>query len=262
MNLIILTSLLNYTVSSLLFLQARDEQTQAQRTLSQVGLWLLILATLLSNTMLLKTPYANEFSIVFFCLASWFTVLIKHFFSYPLLNKILSLSLTFFFFHTIFIRYFYLIFETTNLLWLPLHLASALMGQVLALFASFTGFIFLWQRNQLKKKTSFGMEKNLPALETLEKILLVCLWTGFIFLTIALISGTFWSSKTIGFNHLGEELPKIIWSCLIWLWYLSCLLGREIFMISTKQTAKMSLLGAFFLAMMSFGLSFSKVGGV
>ena len=70
------------------------------------------------------------------------------------------------------------------------------------------------------------LQRTLPPLLTLEKLLFLCLWMGFILLTLTLASGTLFAEQvwghSIAFNH------KTFFSALAWLAFGSLLAGRSI----------------------------------
>lgn len=138
---------------------------------------------------------------------------------------------------------------------LSLHISGATMGQLLAFLSSGISVAFLWQNNRLKKKRWQPMMMRLPSLELLGELLRASLWTGFAFLTLALLSGAclIWF-----FPLLAPHLPhsKILWASLVWGWYLVLLLARERGHLPLLLTARLSLVGFCLLVVVFFVLSF------
>ena len=135
------------------------------------------------------------------------------------------------------------------------HISGATMGQLLAISSGGISYIFLWQNKRLKQKRWQPLGRHLPALELWGELLGASLWTGFIFLTLALFSGglLIWF-----FPLLASHLPrsKILWASLVWGWYLVILYARARGNVTTLVTARLSLVGFCLLVLVFFGLSF------
>jgi hypothetical protein len=85
-------------------------------------------------------------------------------------------------------------------------------------------------------------------------LLVVTLWMGFAFISLGLVSGgilTRFFPAPGGAAVLGW---KIIWALMVWVWYLAILLARNIFAVSGKHIAQMSVAGFFLLSAFFFGL--------
>lgn len=140
------------------------------------------------------------------------------------------------------------------------HVALAIMGEAFAIIACAVSVLYLWQQNLLKKKLLDQLTQNLPAIDRLDKMLRISLWTGFIFLTLGLLSGALYTQL----YTLPAELrlsPKVVWAVLVWVWYLLTLLARNVFNRPSKRIAQMSLAGFLLLAVSYFGIGFLGVGG-
>lgn len=142
-----------------------------------------------------------------------------------------------------------------------IHISMAIIGQAFAIIACAVSVMYLWQQNLLKKKLLTQLSGGVPAIDRLERLLMWALWTGFIFITLGLLSGAM-------FTQL-YDLPadmrvgsKVIWATFVWGWYLSTLLARNVFNRSSKRVAQMSLAGFLFLSMTYFGMGFFRdLGG-
>lgn len=137
------------------------------------------------------------------------------------------------------------------------HIIGATIGQMLALVASIVAVIYLWQRQVLKKKQFSHLSSQVPALDWLENILITCLWTGFLFISMALLSGAYY------FWYYGVNSPnaihKIIWASIVWLWYFVTLLMKRVFAQPSRRIAQMSLVGFMLLGVAVFGTLFMLV---
>ena len=139
---------------------------------------------------------------------------------------------------------------------LAFHVAGAVMGQIVAVCASLVAILFLWQQRLLKKKMLNLLTSRVPPQDILENLLVVCLWSGFLFLTSALLSGALYLWNLNGIILLPEYKQKIVWAVTVWIWYLAALFFRNALKIPMKRVAQMSLMGFMLLAVTFFGLAF------
>ena len=135
------------------------------------------------------------------------------------------------------------------------HIAGALMGQFLAVCAGIIAVLFLWQQRLLKRKMLNLLTSKIPPQNVLENLLVVCLWSGFLFLSAALFSGAFYLWNFQGKIFIGEYKQKVIWALTVWVWYFLAILLRHTFKIPLKRFAQMSLMGLLILAITFFGLA-------
>ncbi len=137
---------------------------------------------------------------------------------------------------------------------LAVHIIGASLGQVLALAACVVALLYLWQRYRLKHKNFNVLSSRIPALDQLEKILLSCLWLGFIFISLALASGVYYFFRQGEYSSPAVE--KFIWASTVWLWYLATLLMKSVYAQPSRRIAQMSLVGFVLLGAAVFGLLF------
>lgn len=137
------------------------------------------------------------------------------------------------------------------------HIGLAVVGEAFAICACGMAIFFLWQQKVLKKKLITQINQRLPGLESLHHWLMVSLQVGFCFLTFGLISGATYTQ--IYHTQTGSELDaKVIWAIIVWVWYLSILVGKSLFHLSRKRIAQMSLGGFALLAITFFGMIFIR----
>jgi ABC-type uncharacterized transport system permease subunit len=150
---------------------------------------------------------------------------------------------------------------STDAPWLiAAHVALAITGEAFAIIACAVSVLYLWQQNLLKKKLLDQLTQNLPAIDRLDKMLRFTLWTGFIFITLGLLSGALYSQL----YTLSPELKlttKVTWAVLVWVWYLLTLLARNVFNRPSKRIAQMSFAGFLLLAVTYFGIGVFGMGG-
>ncbi len=141
----------------------------------------------------------------------------------------------------------------TNSAMLNLHILLAICGEAFAVGACALAVLYLWQRHILKKKLLKWIGIEMPALDRIGRLLLFCLWTGFVFLTVALLTGAVYSQLHSHALNEGIKL-KITWALAVWGWYLAILIGNKIRTNSPRRVARMSLGGFVLLALAFFGL--------
>ncbi len=139
-----------------------------------------------------------------------------------------------------------------------LHVSMAVIGQAFAIIACAISVLYLWQQNLLKKKLLMQLP-DVPAIDKLDRHLARALWTGFVFITLGLVSGALYASGSPGI----PLNAKVLWAVGVWGWYLAILLARNVFNRPSKRIAQMSLAGFIFLVLTYFGMGFfPTVGGV
>ncbi len=151
--------------------------------------------------------------------------------------------------------------ESASAPWLiGVHVAMAILGEAFAIIACAVSVLYLWQQNLLKKKLLDQLTQNLPAIDKLDRMLRQSLWTGFIFLTLGLLSGAMYTQ----FYAAPKELAlssKVIWATFVWVWYLMTLLAKNVFNRPSKRIAQLCLGGFLLLATSYFGMGFFGLGG-
>jgi ABC-type uncharacterized transport system permease subunit len=101
---------------------------------------------------------------------------------------------------------------------------------------------------------------NIPAIDKLGGLLGKSLWSGFVFLTLGLLSGALYTQLNGAMQQLHLEF-KVIWAICVWIWYLATLLAKNIFNRPSKRIAQMSLAGFLLLAISYFGMGFLRSMG-
>jgi cytochrome c-type biogenesis protein CcsB len=102
--------------------------------------------------------------------------------------------------------------------WLPVHVTLAFAGFALFVLAAGVSVIYLLSEHRLKSKRPLGApDERAPSLEKLDRINYRLLASGFVMLTLAIISGAFWADATWGRFWSWE--PQETWSLIIWLMY-------------------------------------------
>src|SRR5437016_6395105 len=113
--------------------------------------------------------------------------------------------------------------EPTNV-WTSLH--AALMALAYGAFglSSVAALMFLTQEHNLKFNKLRALLSLLPPMQRLENVVSRLLASGFILLTAGLAIGAYALSHVAASGRAHGADPKIIWSLLVWLLYLSLVL--------------------------------------
>ena len=105
-----------------------------------------------------------------------------------------------------------------------LHIVVSILAYCLLAIASIQALLYVYQERQIKNRATPTMLMALPPLLTMELLLFRLIWTGFIFLTLTLISGAVFSHEIFGkpfeFKH------HTILASLGWLVFAALLIKR------------------------------------
>lgn len=102
-------------------------------------------------------------------------------------------------------------------IWFPLHAIFSLFSHGFLLTGLIVSIMYLLQEHEIKRKKLGIFFKKLPPLNSLDKINEKCLYLGFIFLTIGIISGIIWSELYLG-DYWRWSLKEVI-SLILWIIY-------------------------------------------
>jgi len=142
--------------------------------------------------------------------------------------------------------------------WLPLHVATALLGDAIFAIAFIAGVMYLIQEHQIKSKRLGAFYSRLPSLNSLDSINYQAINYGFLLLTIGMITGSIVAQGSHGSYWLWD--PKEVWSLITWLCYAALLHQRMAVGWRGRRSALMSI-GCFFILVFTFiGVNFLMEG--
>jgi len=105
------------------------------------------------------------------------------------------------------------------------HVVIAILAYCLLAIAAIQALLYVYQERQLKRRASPAMLMALPPLQTMEQLLFRLIWTGFMLLTLTLVSGGAFSHEIFGkpfeFKH------HTILAALGWLVFAVLLIKRH-----------------------------------
>jgi ABC-type uncharacterized transport system permease subunit len=121
------------------------------------------------------------------------------------------------------------------------HLLTAFLGYGLFLTACGASVLYLEQASLLKRKIFGAIFKDLPSLERLERLELLCAWLGLIAFSIAIATGAVLA------NAAGKAFwtePKYLSSLMTWAIFGALAIGRAAHWLNGRSAARFVLAGA------------------
>jgi len=142
--------------------------------------------------------------------------------------------------------------------WLPVHVATAFLGDGIFAIAFIAGVMYLIQEHQIKTKRLGAFYSRLPSLNSLDSINYHAINYGFLLLTIGMITGSIVAQGAHGSYWRWD--PKEVWSLITWLCYAVLLHQRMAIGWRGRRSAIMSI-GCFFVLIFTFiGVNFLMEG--
>lgn len=109
-------------------------------------------------------------------------------------------------------------------IWLLIHISTVLIGYAALIFSAIASVYYLLQEKQLKQKSVTPSANRLPPLATLDRIITQSMNAGFVFITLATITGVVWAFLESGTNWIVN--PKIAFFLFTWAFYLAMIFLR------------------------------------
>lgn len=141
--------------------------------------------------------------------------------------------------------------------WLVLHIGSIFLGYTGFFLTFVAALMYLIQEGQLKSRRPKALYYRLPSLETCEQLYARSLAFGLPFLTLGILTGFLWASRT--WQGPWEFDPKVLASLVTWLIYLVLFSTRMSGNWRGRRAAYVAILG--FAAMMVTFLGVSFLSG-
>lgn len=133
---------------------------------------------------------------------------------------------------------------------LAIHILSAFLGYGLFLTACGASILYLEQARLLKRKLFGVLFQDLPSLERLERLEILCAWLGVGIFAVAIGTGV---EMAVANNQPFWLQPKIQASAITWLIFGALLIGRAVRWLNGRAAAKFMLAGAA-LVLLTFAL--------
>ncbi len=125
--------------------------------------------------------------------------------------------------------------------WLPVHAGITIFAYAFLGLAFIGALMYLVQEWELKSKRFGYFYSRLPSLDALDQLNTHCLTTGFIFLTLGIVTGTIWSRQALGTYSRWD--PKEVWTIITWFIYLIQFHQRLTVGWRGKKAAIMAIIG-------------------
>lgn len=143
--------------------------------------------------------------------------------------------------------------------WLPVHAGISLFAYAFFALAFCGGLMYLLQERELKSKKFGYFFPRLPSLDALDQLNSHCLTTGFVFLTLGIVTGSLWTRQAWG--TYWQWHPKEIWSMITWFVYLVQIHQRFTAGWRGKRAAVMAIVGFAIVVFTLLGVMY-PLGGV
>lgn len=108
--------------------------------------------------------------------------------------------------------------------WLVIHVSTVLIGYAALIFAAIASIYYLLQERQLKRKDVTPSVNKLPPLGTLDRIITQSMNAGFVFMTLATVTGVIWAFLEQGTDWIAD--PRIALFLFTWAFYLAMIFLR------------------------------------
>ncbi|RUM39915.1 MAG: c-type cytochrome biogenesis protein CcsB [Desulfocapsa sp.] len=144
-------------------------------------------------------------------------------------------------------------------MWLPVHAGVSVLAYGFLALAFCGGLMYLLQERELKSKRFGFFYNRLPSLESLDQLNSHCLTTGFVFLTLGIITGSAWARQAWGTYWQWD--PKETWSLITWFLYAAQIHQRLTYGWRGKRAAVMAVIGFCAVLFTLWGVTF-LLGGV
>ncbi len=129
------------------------------------------------------------------------------------------------------------------------HIALSVLAYAIFTLAAAQAFLLYLQSRQLKTNYTSQLLRNLPPLQTMERLLFEMIWAGWILLTLSIINGMIFIDNIFA-QHLAH---KTMLSIVAWLIFSILLAGRQIAGWRGLTASRWTLWGCFFLMMGYYG---------
>ncbi len=125
-----------------------------------------------------------------------------------------------------------------------LHVSFAIFGYAGFALSAMHGIMYLLMYRELKRGGFGSVYKNLPSLETLQRMAVISSLVGFIFLTVSIVIGTAW--LPIVYEDYSYADPKLIATALTWLIYGILLVFHYAVRVEGSRIVKLAIWGFVF----------------
>ncbi len=252
----IIVALFAYAAASVFFLQAFPSNARKE-LMSRLGMAMFVLATAAISLVLGRSAYqgigyyTQMSGMILIAAMSWITLGGVIFFRMRMMGSFIAPLAT----ALLLIQFFTLprthVVASAPSGFAALHITLSIIGEAFAIAACAVSILFIRQQRALKTKQLDRLMVATPTLDKLERLIYASIWSGFILLTLGLITGAINSQF---FATQPASIVKVSWALLVWAWYLVTLLARNVFSLPPRRIAQMTFVGLVLMAISLFGL--------
>ena len=145
-----------------------------------------------------------------------------------------------------------------NNFWLVSHIVAIFLGEAALALACGIGILYLIQEHGIKAKSRGFFYRRLPSLDLLDAAGYGCIASGFVLLTVGLVTGFAYAHAVWG--RFWRADPKEIWSVITWLLYAALLHQRLTVGWRGRKSAVMAIVGFAALLFTFLGVNFLLKG--
>lgn len=142
--------------------------------------------------------------------------------------------------------------------WESLHAALTLLAYGAFGLSALVALMYLMQERNLKLHKARALLAIMPPIQRLERVTSGLLTSGFACLTAGLLTGAVWLKMERGYFLSAD--PKILWSVVVWGFYLALMVGHRWFAQVGRRFA-WAAVGSFAFVMLTFW-SFNLLSGI
>jgi cytochrome c-type biogenesis protein CcsB len=133
------------------------------------------------------------------------------------------------------------VLKTQGREWIYIHTPLVILAYVALFIAFAAAILYLLQERELKSKHPKMFYNRLPSLEICDDLAYRALAIGFPLMTLGILAGALWAQTAWGSFWIGD--PKILFSLLTWLIYLTLIHYRLIAGWRGKKAAYLAIVG-------------------
>ncbi|MBR9977401.1 MAG: cytochrome c biogenesis protein CcsA [Bacteroidetes bacterium] len=122
-----------------------------------------------------------------------------------------------------------------------LHVSFAVLGYAAFALSAVYGVLYLLMYRELKRGSTGSIYRNMPSLETLERMTVLSSLVGFVFLTVSMIIGLLWLPRI--FADFSYTDPKLLVTALVWLLYAAMLVAHYFMHVEGKRIVRLAIWG-------------------
>jgi cytochrome c-type biogenesis protein CcsB len=147
---------------------------------------------------------------------------------------------------------------TLQSVWLPVHVSLAILGDAVFALAFCASLLYLVQERRLKARRGGRLLRELPSLETLDRLNYAFLVWGLVLLTLGIVTGIVWAHSA--WDRFWTSDPKLLFSLTTWAIYVVLLQGRMTAGWRGRWAAQLTIAGFAVILLSLVGVNVLRLG--